>query len=100
MSRSGNQYVYTVERNRDLVAVYKNRRQMNRHVDHIKKQHVAEGWDVATDHKLRDIWINFRIKGVDNGIYRNVLMTFTQYGKSLRCQILVKAWVVKSERIT
>lgn len=100
MSRSGNQYAYSVEINGDLEHVYRNRRTLRSKLRYLLDKHKDEGWTVVQDHTVPELFINLRAKGVKNGIYRNILLTMSHYGNSYRKQIIVKAWVVKSERIT
>jgi len=100
MSRSGNQYVYTVEINKTLEYVYRNRRTMNSMLRGLIDRHKDEGWIVVQDHTVRDLFINLRARGVRHGVYRNILLTMSHYGNSYRKQIIVKCWVIKSERIT
>jgi hypothetical protein len=100
MSQSGNQYVYTIEKNGTLTNVFKNRRSMKRAIASIIEHHRADGWEIVQDHTIPEVYLNLRAKGVSNGIYRNLLLTFTKYNQALRAQFLVKCWVIKSERIT
>jgi len=100
MSRSGNQYVYTVEVNQKLEHVYRNRRTMNSMLRALIDKHKDEGWIVIQDEKVRELYINLRARGVKNGIWRNILLTMSHYGNEYRKQIIVRCWVIKSERIT
>lgn len=100
MSRSGNQYVYTVEVNGKLEHVYKNRRNLNRRIRLLIDEHLEDGWELVQDHTVRELFINLRAKAVNNGVYRNALLRFNKYGHYLLKQIRVKCWVIKSERIT
>ena len=100
MSRSGNQYVYTVELNGKLLRVYKNRRNMNRWLRTEIDRHKEQQWALVQDECVRDVYLNMRARGVASAVYRNILLHFNRYGTSLRKQYLVKCWVIKSERIT
>ena len=100
MSRSGNQYVYTVEINKTLEHVYRNRRTMNSKLRYLLDKHKDDGWTLVQDEKVRELYINLRAKGVKNGIWRNILLTMSHYGNEYRKQIIVRCWVIKSERIT
>ena len=100
MSRSGNQYVYTVEINKTLEHVYRNRRTMNSKLRYLLDKHKDDGWTLVQDEKVRELYINLRAKGVKNGIWRNILLTMSHYENEYRKQIIVRCWVIKSERIT
>jgi hypothetical protein len=100
MSRSGNQYVYSIEINKTLEHVYRNRRTMESKLRYLLDKHKDEGWTVVQNTKVAELFINLRAKGVKNAIYRNILLTMSHYGNDYRKQIIVKCWVIKSERIT
>ena len=100
MSRSGNQYAHTVEINNKLKGVHKNRKRLNGKIDRIIAKHKDEGWILIQDNRVPELYMNLRAKNVDNGIYRHVLLNYVDFGRSDRKQIIIRSWVLKSERIT
>ena len=100
MSRSGNMYVYTLEINKTLKHVYRNRRTLRSKLRYLLDKHKDEGWTGVQEHTVPELCINLRAKGVKNAIYRNILLTMTGHQLNLRKQIVVRCWVIKSERLT